>query len=241
MSENMETKRNGGEIKPGAGGRFRGPNIGIVATVYAVLFCAGLYPVTAFGARPYFPGPNESLDTMVNFFVARPSAVLTCAFFQFGAAIALGLFSVSVVSQLKYLGVKAAGTGIALFGGLLTAFNMMAGTFFLWTMTYPGIAQERQLLHALYRVIFGFGGIGFSVPFGLLLAGVSVTAGFYRLLPKWIVILGLIVAVIGELSWFEMLAPRVVALIPLTRFPGFVWVIAAGFALPKTRRRAATA
>jgi hypothetical protein len=24
-------------------------------------------------------------------------------------------------------------------------------------------------------------------------------------------------------------------LIPLTRFPGFIWLIAAGFALPKTR------
>jgi hypothetical protein len=178
---------------------------------------------------------------MVAFFDARSAAVLACAFLQFGAAIVLGLFTVSVVSQLKYLGVKAAGTGIALFGGLLSAFNIMAGTIFLWTMTYPGIAQERQLLHALYRLTFAFGGIGFSVPCGLLFAGVSVTSGIYKLLPKWIVILGLIVAVIGELSWFEMLTPRVLMLIPLTRFPGFVWLIAAGFALPKTRKRGVTA
>ena len=233
MSEIPDVKR--------SGGAFRGPNIGIVATVFVVLFCAGLYPVTAFGGAPYFPGPTASLDTMITFFTARPSAVLLCAFFQFGAAIALGIFSVTVVSQLKYLGVKAAGTGIALFGGLMSAFNMMAGTFFLWTMTYPGIAQERQLLHALYRLAFAFGGIGFSVPCGLLFAGVSVTSGIYRLLPKWIVILGLIAAVIGELSWFEMLTPKVLALIPLTRFPGFVWLIAAGLALPTARRRGATA
>jgi hypothetical protein len=75
----------------------------------------------------------------------------------------------------------------------------------------------------------------------LLFAGVSVTSGIYKLLPKWIVILGLIVAVIGELSWFEMLTPKVLMLIPLTRFPGFVWLIAAGFALPKTRKRVVTA
>jgi hypothetical protein len=46
--------------------------------------------------------------------------------------------------------------------------------------------------------------------------------------------------VIGELSWFEMLTPNVLALIPLTRFPGFIWLIAAGFALPKTKMRGAT-
>jgi Transposase IS66 family len=55
---------------------------------------------------------------MKTFFVARPTAVLACAFLQFGSAIVLGLFTVSIFSQLKYLGVKAAGTGIALFGGL---------------------------------------------------------------------------------------------------------------------------
>jgi hypothetical protein len=233
MSEIPDVKRRSGT--------FRGPNIGIVATVFVLLFCAGLYPVTAFGGMPYFPGPTAPVETMVAFFTARPGAVLACAFLQFGAAIALGLFTVSAVSQLKYLGVKAAGTGIALFGGLLSAFNIMAGTFLLWTMTYPGIAQERPLLHALYRLMFAFCGIGFSVPCWLLFAGVSVTSGIYRLLPKWIVILGLIVAVIGELSWFEMLTPKVLMLIPLTRFPGFVWLIAAGFALPKTRMRGVTA
>jgi hypothetical protein len=222
-------------------GAFRGPHIGVLATIFVVLFCASLYPVTAFGGVPYFPGPTAPLDAIVRFFIARPTAVLACAFLQFGAAIVLGLFTVSVVSQLKYLGVKAAGTGIALFGGLLSAFNMMAGTFFLWAMTYPGIAQDQPLLHALYRLTFAFGGIGFSVPCGLLFAGVSVTSGLYRLLPKWIVILGLIVAAIGELSWFEMLTPHVFALIPLTRFPGFVWLIAVGFALPKTKTRGAAA
>ena len=229
------------EDSKSAGSRFRGPNIGIVAIVFAVLFNAGLYPVTAFGGTPYFPGPTASLDTMAAFFAARPTAVLACAFLQFGAAIALGIFSVSAVSQLQHLGVKAAGTGIALFGGVATALNIMASTFFLWTMTYPGIAQDPPLLHALYRLAFAFGGPGFSVPIGLLFAGVSVTAGFYRLLPKWIVVLGLVLAVVGELSWFEMLTTKAILLIPLTRFPGFVWLIAAGFALPKRSRREAIA
>jgi hypothetical protein len=92
----------------------------------------------------------------------------------------------------------------------------------------------------LYRVSFALGGPAYSVFFGLLAAGISVTAGLYKLLPKWIVILGLVVAVAGELSWFEILSVKLLPLIPLTRFPGFVWMIAAGFSLSKLRREEVT-
>jgi len=70
---------------------------------------------------------------------------------------------------------------------------------------------------------------------GLFIAGVSISAGLMKLLPKWIVILGLFLAVAGELSWFHMLSPSLLFLIPLVRFPGFIWIIAVGFALPKSR------
>jgi len=217
--------------------RHKGPPLGIIATIFVLLFIAGLYPVTAFGGKPFFPGPGESLDVISAFFRARPFAVLLCAALQFAAAIPLGIFTATVVSQLRFLGVRAAGTYIALFGGFATAFNMMAASSVLWTMSYPGIAQDSALLQALYRLQFAWGGPGFSVPLGLLIAGVSVTAGFSKLLPKWIVIFGLLLAVVGELSWLDLLFPRALLLIPLTRFPGFVWLIAAGFALPNTVER----
>jgi hypothetical protein len=154
-------------------------------------------------------------------------------FFQFGSAIPLGIFTATIVSQLRFLGVRAAGIHIALFGGFLTAVNIMATACFLWAMTYPGIAQDAPLTQAIYRISFGIGGPGFSVPFGILLAGVSITAGFYKLLPRWIVVMGIVIAVIGELSWFEILSLKFLLLIPLTRFPGFIWMIAVGFALPR--------
>jgi hypothetical protein len=37
---------------------------------------------------------------------------------------------------------------------------------------------------------------------------------------------------IGELSALNLVIPQVLFLIPLTRFPGFIWLIAAGFILP---------
>lgn len=213
--------------------RFRGPHIGFVALGFVGLFLASLFPVTAFGGMPYFPGPAATVDQMVDFFSKRYPAVLLCAFLQFGSAIPLGLFTASVVSQLNFLRVRAAGTSIALFGGFLTAANVMGTACFLWAMTYADVWHSPSLVQALYRISFGLGGPGYSVCFGILAAGVSVTAGFYRLLPRWIVVMGLAVAVIGELSWFSMLNLKFVPLIPLTRFPGFIWMIAVGFALPR--------
>ncbi len=217
--------------------RHAGPPLGFVAIAFVALFIGGLIPVTAFGGMPFFPGPWESRETIATFFKARPDAVLLCAFFQFGAAIPLAIFTASVVSQLRFLGVRAAGPNIALFGGFATSINMMASSSVLWTMTYPGIAQDNPLIQALYRFSFALGGPGFSVPLGLLLAGISVTAGFGKLLPKWLVVMGLVIGVIGEISWLEIVFPKLLPLIPLTRFPGFIWLIAAGFALPSTLDR----
>ncbi len=214
--------------------RHPGPPLGIVAAIFVVLFLAGLYPVTMFGGQPYFPAPWESTDTIVTFFQTRPTAVLLCAALHFGAAIPLGIFTASVVSRLQFLGVRAAGAWIALFGGFATAFTMLASSSVLWTLAQPGIAQDRTLLHAFYWLDQAFGGSGFSVPFGLLIAGISVPAAFLKLLPKWIVVSGLALAVCGELSWLNLIMPKALFLVPLTRFSGFAWLIAAGFALPKT-------
>jgi hypothetical protein len=137
-------------------------------------------------------------------------------------------------SRLRFLGVRAAGIYIALFGGLATAFDMLASASVLSVMARPVITQDAMLVQALYYLQGAFGGVGFSVPLGLLLAGVSIPAGFKKLLPRWVIGLGLLLAVIGELSWMNMISSNALLLVPLTRFPGFIWLIATGFLLPKT-------
>lgn len=184
--------------------------------------------------KPHFPSPWEPAGIIVSYFQAHASSVLMCAFFHFGASISLGIFTASAVSRLRFLGVRAAGATIALFGGLGTSFNMAASALVLWVMAYPGIAQDAAVVRALYYLQYAFGGPGFSVLLGLLVAGISVPAGFMKLLPKGLVVFGLVLAVCGELSWLNLIFPKVLFLIPLTRFPGFIWLIAAGFMLPKT-------
>jgi hypothetical protein len=207
----------------------------MLAVLYTFLFCLGLYPVTAMYKQPYWPGPWEPASVILPYFQNYGTRVLFCIVLQFGAMVCLGIFTATVVSRLHFLGARAAGTYIALFGGFLVVTDAFAGTMAMWTMLRPAILHEPALVLALYYLGYALGGPGFSVPMGLLMAGVSVTAVFLRLLPKWVIVLGLVLAAAGELSALHLAFPQFLFLIPLVRFPGFVWLIAVGFLLPKTR------
>ncbi|MDQ1453499.1 MAG: hypothetical protein QOK38_3365, partial [Acidobacteriaceae bacterium] len=87
----------------------QGPHPGMLAILYMVLFCAGLYPVTNLYKEPYWPGPWESASTIVPFFQTQGSRVLLCMFLQLGAFICLGICVAAIVSRLHFLGARAAG------------------------------------------------------------------------------------------------------------------------------------
>src|SRR5260370_42319713 len=188
--------------------RHQGPHLGALAIVYTVLFNAGLYPVTALASKPYWPGPWEPAEVIVPYFQTHAGPGLTCLFLQFGATIALGIFTASVVSRLHFLGVRSAGPWIALFGGFLTVFNGVAASLAVWTMIHPGVVQTPSVLLGLCYLSYAFGGPGFSVPMGLFMAGVSVPSAFMKLLPKWVIVLGMILAVAGRLKTVLIFQPR---------------------------------
>jgi hypothetical protein len=223
-----------------------GPPPGIMAIIHTLLFNAGLSFVVSFrlpehlsasptAVRPYFPGPWESAFTIVTYFQTHPHQVLWCAFLQFIAAIPLALYTATMVSRLHFLGVRSAGATIALFGGLMTVFNLALSSLILWVMSYPGIAQEAGVVRALYYLVYAIGGVGFSVPIAILILGLSIPALAMKLLPKWLVIFGYALASIGILSASSLVVPEALLLVPLTRFLGFIWLISAGFLLPRAR------
>lgn len=212
----------------------RGPHPGILAIIFAGLFITGLAFVVSFSPNaPHYPYPYDSITVIETYFKSNSHSVLMCAFFQFGSAIPLGLFTASMVSRLKYQGITASGVHIALFGGLITAFDLIASSLLMWTAAQPSICQNNTSIDLLYYSSFALGGVGYSVPLGLLIAGVAVTGWLSKLLPKWFAFTGLAIAACGALSWLNLIYPQALALIPLTRFPGFIWLAMAGFKLPK--------
>jgi hypothetical protein len=213
----------------------RGPSPGVVAIVFTVLFLASLVPVTLIVSRTHFPSPFQSPGEMVDYFRAEADKVRVCAFLQFGSSVPLGIFAATMVSRLRFHRAEAAGVTIALFGGLAASTFVAISALAQWTLAQPGIADNAGLTRALYFLTFATGGPGYSVPLGLLMAGIGVTAGMRRLLPGWLAVSGVALGVIGELSSLSLVIPGALFLIPLTRFPGFAWLIAAGFRLPSVR------
>jgi len=208
-----------------------------VAIAYTLLFIANIASALLLRHGPPFVTPFGDAEAARDFFAANPFAVKVSGLFFFGSAVPLAIYTATVVSRLHYLGVRAAGTNIALFGGFAASGAIATSGLCTWVLSVPEVSASLVATRVLYFMSFLFGGAGFAVAFGLLAAGVSVTSHFARLLPRWLVVLGMIVAVAGELSSLSLIAFPANFAIPVTRYVGFAWLILVGSRLPKTLRR----
>lgn len=134
------------------------------------------------------------------------------------------------------MGVRAAGTNIALLGGMIATIALLLSGTAGWMLSVPEVAASASVVKAINFLNFLLGGVVYAVGFGLLAAGVSVTSHFMRLLPRWLVALGMFLAATGELSWLSLIAYPANFFIPITRFVGFVWMLAVAAALTRSRR-----
>ena len=210
-----------------------GPSLLALAITFAALFLASLILGTALAGGEHFPSPFGPEGYSNAYFSQHAKAVAISAFLQFGAAIPLGIYTATAVSRLQFFGLRVAGVFIALFGGLAASFFLALSALSQWVLAQTGLAASAGATRVLHWFAFATGGPGHVVPLGLLLAGISVTAGLTRRLPRWMMIFGLVVAAIAELSSFALLAPAAAWLLPLARFPALVWLICAGALLPK--------
>jgi hypothetical protein len=224
-------------MKPTSPTRFAGPPLLPLAIVYTLLFVANFASAVLLRHGPSFVTPFGDAEAARAFFAANPFAVKVSAFFFFGSAVPLAIYSATVVSRLRYLGVRAVGTNIALFGGFAASGAIAISGLCTWVLSVPEVSASLVATRVLFFMSFLFGGASFAVAFGLLAAGVSVTSHFARLLPRWLVVLGMIVAVAGELSSLSLIAYSANLAIPVTRFVGFAWLIVVGGHLPETLRR----
>src|ERR1700730_6705070 len=223
-------------MKPTLPTRFAGPALLPLAIVHALLFATSIVSAVLLRHGAPFVTPFGDAEAARAFFAANPFAVKVSAFFFFGSAVPLAIYTATVVSLLRYLGVRAAGTNIALFGGFAASGAIAISGLCMSVLSVPEVAASLVAARVLYLLSFLFGGAGFAVAFGLLAAGVSVTSHFARLLPRWLVVLGMIVAVAGELSSFSLIAYPANLEIPVTRFVGFAWLILVGSRLPESLR-----
>lgn len=214
--------------------RFRGPSLTLLAVVHILLFVASLVAAAALRHGTPFITPFAAADAQRAFFAQNPLAVQLGNFLLFGSAVPLGLFAVTAVSRLRYLRIRAAGTNIALFGGVFAAIAVAFSGLFGWVLSSPEVFASASTVKAFFFLSFLTGGAAFAVAFGLFAAGVSLTAYFSRYFPRWLLILGMVVAVAGEGSWFSLVAYPANFLIPIARYLGLVWMVLAAVRLMRS-------
>ena len=213
-----------------------GPPLGILAVVFTALFLTGVVISTALAGKTP-PSPFGAQDDILRYFAGEHTAVRVSAFFQFGSAVPLGVYAATASARLHNLGVRAPGATIALMGGVVAATMQALSGLVSWTLSQPAVTGDDALVRALSYLGFALGGPGDVVFLGLLLAGMAVPGLLVGLLPRRLAITGLAVAAVAELSTLTLLVAGVSYLLPVARFLGFAWLIAAGFLLPQTRRR----
>jgi hypothetical protein len=183
----------------------------------------------------HFPSPFGPSDEHARYFAEHADAVRLGAFLQLGAAIPLGIFAASASSRLQFLGMRVAGIQIALFGGVGASVLLAFCACVEWVLAQSALPEPSGFLHPLHLLAFATGGPAYVATFGLLVAGVSVTAGLQGFAPRWLMVLGVVIAAVAELSTLVLIAPAVAILLPIARFSGFAWMICMGALLPKGR------
>lgn len=216
--------------------RFRGPSLILLAVVHILIFAAGLVAVAMLRHGAPYINPYAPADAIKAFLLQNPAAIRIGNFTLFGSAVPFGIFAVTVVSRLRYLGIRAAGTNIALLGGLIATIALIVSGLSGWILSLPDVVASAPVAKAISFLSFLFGGAAYAVGFGLLAAGVSVTSFFARTLPRWLVVLGMLVAIAGELSWLSLVAYPANFFIPITRYLGFIWMLLAAIMLTRNRR-----
>lgn len=207
--------------------RHPGPNLLVLSLIYLAFLVLGGSRVSA-----SFHIPLDTPEKAIAFVAASGGAIKWGSFFELASAIPLAIFMAVTVSRLRFLGIRAAGESIAFLGGTLAVGMLILSSLSTWSLTRPGIAGAAGAVHALQALGFIGGGPGFVVPLGLFLAGVSVAAGLHKLVPRWVMWLGIVVAVACELASFTLVNFTAGYLIPVGRFISILWMIAVSLTLP---------
>lgn len=210
-------------------GRYTGPNLLLLTLIYLGLLLAGGSRLSAALAVPH-----DSAERAVAYMAKFGWTIQLGSFFELVSAIPLGIFIATTISRLRFLGVRTAGESIAFLGGSGATMMLILSALTNWSLTRPGIAEATGATAALRAVSFAAAGPGFVVLLGFFVAGVSLAAGLGEVLPRWVMWLGIMIAVACELAALTVLNFKAGYFIPVGRFVSIVWMIGLSLTLPSS-------
>lgn len=212
-----------------------GPHPSVVGLVSLALLIASLVAMAALSGGETITSPFGDTEAVAGFYAEHGFAARLAAMLQLGSSIPLGIYTATVYARQQRLGIRVPGPVIGLFGGVASAVLLAVSAIVTWVQGQPVVSAEPVLTHALGYVSFAAGGFAHVLGLGLLVAGIAVPALVLRLLPRPFAWAGMVVAVLAELSFLTMVVEPLQFLIPIGRFGSLIWLVVAGFLLPRTR------
>src|ERR1700760_761122 len=206
---------------------------------------APLAPAPAYGALVIAavavwigaPQAGASAASTLSYAQAHTGQLHALAVLVFGASLPLAIWTATVYRRLRTLGVTAPGAVIGLAGGILAAASLALSGLVTWVTADTAHIAGPALAQALSDLSCAAGAAGFVVPFALLIAGVAVPSLILRLTPRPLAWGGLVVSAIGMLSTLTLLTSALDFTLPIARFGGLIFIVAASVLLPATRHR----
>jgi hypothetical protein len=206
----------------------------LLAVISLGLLLGGLASGVALGGMMPLPfGADSAIAAYVR---AEPVAAKAIAVGVFASSVPLAIYAATASARLRQLGVTAPGATIALAGGVLAAGALGLSGLLAWTLSRPEVSTDNALVRALYYLVFLTGGPAHVVTLGLLVAGMAVPSLILRLLPRPVALVGLMIAVLAELTTLVLVWPALAFLLPIARFGALIWLVLAGALLPLRRQ-----
>lgn len=218
--------------------RHRGPPLALLATAHVALFVASLVVLDG-ATEGSWPRPGALPEDVLAFITGNANPLRVVGLLQFGAAVPLLLYAATASSQLRHLGIRAAGTTITLAGGVVAATLLAVAGLGMVTAAATTDVASPAIAAVVHQLIFLVGGPGHVVFLGLLLAGIAVTSLLSRQLPRSLAGVMVAVAVLAEVSTLSLVIEPLGVLVAIGRFGGMATLFAAGALLP-TRRPASS-
>ncbi len=179
------------------------------------------------------PHPDAAGVAVLAYNATHATAVKIGSWLLFASAVPLTIATAVIYRRLRALGITAPGSAIALAGGVLAAGALTLSGMFAWTGGRLPADASPALARALADISFLAGGPAYAAMFALLIAGIAVPALLVRLLPRPLATAGIILAGAGAVSTVTLLSLDVAFLLPVVRFGGTAWLIAAAILLPR--------
>jgi hypothetical protein len=211
------------------------PPLGVLAVITTALFVAGLIISTLLAGGEVFPSPFGSAADALTYFATHPDAVRVGATLQFASTIPLVIYAATAAARLNTLGLRATGATVTLAGGVLAAAFLACSAIVTWVLTVPEVIADPALVRALHTLAFLLGGPGNVVSAGLLIVGLALSGVLGRAFGPRLGWSGVLIGAIAGPTILTFTLTGAAFLLPIARFAGLAWLIAAGFVLPTHR------